>query len=324
VKFFRWLVLAAVVLIFAGAAAQSEIVDKIIAVVNDEIITQSEFNKIFEPYLQRIEQTYQGNDKEGVIKKAKEALLQRLIDDMLIAQEAKKAGASIKDAEVMDVLRDMLVKQNMKMEDFLKKQESEGHSLESIKTEIRGHMMRMRLMRREIQSKIMVSDQEIGEYYNKHRDQYEGHESVRIKQILLLLPPGADEAAKEKIRKKAQQIHQQALSGEPFEALAVKYSQGPTAAQGGDIGYIEKGATIPEIEAAAFKLPVGQMSDIIESNTGFHIIKVVDKRGAGLKSINTVREEIKTALENEKLEKKYGEWIVEKREKSYIEVKPTD
>jgi parvulin-like peptidyl-prolyl isomerase len=99
----------------------------------------------------------------------------------------------------------------------------------------------------------------------------------------------------------------------------MKYSQGPEAQQGGDIGFIEKGVIIPEVEKAAFSLPLEQISNVIESSLGFHIIKVIDKRGAGLKKIESVREEIKTKLEDEKLEKKYDEWISAVRKKSFIE-----
>jgi parvulin-like peptidyl-prolyl isomerase len=165
----------------------------------------------------------------------------------------------------------------------------------------------------------MISDQEIGEYYNRHRDEYEGKEAVRIKQILLLIPKNADEETKAGIRNEAQQILKRAASGEPFDLLAMKYSQGPEAQQGGDIGFIEKGVIIPEVEKAAFSLPLEQISSVIESSLGFHIIKVIDKRGAGLKKIESVREEIKTKLEDEKLEKKYDEWISAVRKKSFIE-----
>ena len=319
VKFCKLIVLTIAVLMLAGTQARSEITDKIIAVVNGEIITQNEFNAAFEPYLKRIDETYPGSDKEAIIRQTKAALLQRFIDDLLIEQEAKKAGTSIKEEEVMEVLRDSLARQNIRMEDFLKKTESEGRSLETVKNEVRGQMMRTRLMRREIKSKVMISDQEIGEYYNRHRDEYEGKEAVRIKQILLLIPKNADEETKAGIRNEAQQILNRAASGEPFDLLAMKYSQGPEAQQGGDIGFIEKGVIIPEVEKAAFSLPLEQISNVIESSLGFHIIKVIDKRGAGLKKIESVREEIKTKLEDEKLEKKYDEWISAVRKKSFIE-----
>jgi parvulin-like peptidyl-prolyl isomerase len=321
VKFCKLIVLTTAVLMLAGTQARGEITDKIIAVVNGEIITQNEFNAAFEPYLKRIDETYPGSDKEAIIRQTKAALLQRFIDDLLIEQEAKKAGTSIKEEEVMEVLRDSLARQNIRMEDFLKKTESEGRSLENVKNEVRGQMMRTRLMRREIKSKVMISDQEIGEYYNRHRDEYEGKEAVRIKQILLLIPKNADEETKAGIRNEAQQILKRAASGEPFDLLAMKYSQGPEAQQGGDIGFIEKGVTIPEVEKAAFSLPLEQISSVIESSLGFHIIKVIDKRGAGLKKIESVREEIKTKLEDEKLDKKYDEWISAVRKKSYIEIR---
>jgi len=207
------------------------------------------------------------------------------------------------------------------MEDFKKNLAREGTSLESLKKDIRSQMMRIRLLRREIKSKVIVSDEEIGEYYNKNRQDYEGKEAVRLKQIFLAIPAKADKKTKAKIKEEAGQLRKRVLAGESFELLAVKYSQGPGAAQGGDIGFIEKGTIIAAVESVAFNLPMEQVSEVIESGIGFHIIKVVDKKGAGLKPIAAVREEIKTKIEDEKLEKKYEEWITSIRKKSFIEIK---
>ena len=310
-------------LILLCAPAGAEVVDRIIVVVNDEIITLYGFNAAFEPYLKNIENTYKGNDKEAVIKQTRGVFLQRLIDNMLIEQEGKKSGTGIiiKDEEVMDVLRDIMAKQKLSMQDFSKNLAKEGNSLDSVKKEIRMQMMRARLLRREIKSKVMVSDEEIGEYYNKNRQDYEGKETVRIKQLLLLIPPNADKAATAKVRNGAVQLHKRIMDGESFDLLIVKYSQGPAAAQGGDVGFVGRGTIIPEVEKVAFILPVGQISEVIESSVGFHIIQVVDKKGAGLKPIAAVREEIKTKLEDEKLDKKFEEWIASIRAKSHIEIK---
>jgi len=320
-KFYKKIVLILLLVMFTSTATWSEIADKIVAVVNDEIITLKEFNAALEPYLKRIEETYQGNDKAGVIEQTRAAILQRLIDSLLIEHEAKKAGTGVREEEVLDALKDMLTKQNVKMEDFLKKLELEGGSLAAVKNEIRGQMMRMRLMRREIKSKIIISDQEIGDYYNQHRDEYEGREAVRIKQILLMIPPDVNKTTKAKIEENARQIQKRALNGEPFDLLASKYSQEPAASQGGDIGFIERGVMIPELETVAFSLKPDQISGVIESSQGFHIIKIVDKRGAGFKPIAAVRDEIKAKLEDEKLEKKYDEWISSVRKKSHIEIR---
>jgi parvulin-like peptidyl-prolyl isomerase len=323
VKLFKGIILMLLSLILLYAPVRAEVIDKIIAVVNDEIITLYEFNAAFEPYRKNIENTYKGDDKEAVIKQTREVFLQRLIDNILIEQEAKKSGAGIivKDEEIMEVIQDMSSKQKLSMQDFLKNLAKEGNSIESVKKEIRGQMMRARLLRREVKSKILVSDEEIGEYYNKNRQDYEGKETVRIKQLLLLLPPNANKAVTEKMKNEALQLHKRIMDGESFDSLVVKYSQGPAAAQGGDVGFIGRGTIIPEVEAAAFSLPVGQVSEVIESGVGFHIIQVVDKKGAGLKPLAAVREEIKTKIEDEKLDKKFDEWIASIRAKSHIEVK---
>jgi peptidyl-prolyl cis-trans isomerase SurA len=323
VTFYQRIVLILLGVLLLCAPVRAEVVDKIIAVVNDEIITLYEFNTAFEPFRKNIENTYKGTDKESVMQQTKDAFLQRLIDNILMEQEAKKSGAGIivKDEEVMDVLNDILAKQKINMEKYLKNLAREGNSLETVKKEIRGQMMRARLLRREVKSKILVSDEEIGEYYNKNRQDYEGKETVRIKQLLLLLPPNANETIKAKMKNQALQLHKRIMDGESFDLLIVKYSQGPAAAQGGDVGFIERGTIIPEVEAAAFKLPVGQVSAVIESSVGFHIIQVLDKKGAGLKPIAAVREEIKTKIEDEKLENKFDEWIASVRAKSHIEIK---
>jgi parvulin-like peptidyl-prolyl isomerase len=301
----------------------AEVVDRIIAVVNDDVITLYELNAAFEPYEKNIENSYKGNDKDKVIKQARETLFQRMVDNILIEQEAKKSGISVtvKDEDVNNVLQDILTKQKMSMPDFLKNIAAEGKSIESVKKEIRSQIVRMRLLRREVKDKIMVSDAEIGEYYDKHRQEYEGKESVRMKQLFLSLPPGADQTVKMKIKNNALQLREQIMKGESFDLLAAKYSQGPAAALGGDVGFIEKGTIIPEVEAVAFSLPVDQISEVIESSLGFHIIKVVDKKGAGLKPITMVREEIKAKIEDEKLDKKFDEWISSVRAKSHLEVR---
>ena len=119
-KFYKMIVLILWVVILLCAPVCAEVVDRIIAVVNDEIITLYEFNTVFEPFRKNIENSYKGTDKESVMQQTKDAFLQRLIDNMLIEQEAKKTGAGIivKDEEVMEVIQDMLAKQKINMQDL--------------------------------------------------------------------------------------------------------------------------------------------------------------------------------------------------------------
>lgn len=318
---YRKYILFILLALLVSLPVRAEVVDRIAAVVNDEIITLSELNAAFAPYEQNIENTYKGKDKDSVIRQTREAFFQRMIDGILIEQEAKKTGISIRDEDVMNVLQGMLTKQKINMDEFMKNLAREGSSPETVKKEIRSQIIRMRLLKKEVRDKIMITDEEIGEYYNKHRLEYEGKESVRIKQLLLLLPAGAGPNEKKKLKDEARLLRERILKGESFDALTAQYSQGPAAAQGGDVGFVEKGTIIPEVETVAFSLHPEQVSDVIESAMGFHVIKVIDKKGAGLKPIAVVREEIKEKIENEKLDKKYEEWITSVREKAHIETR---
>ena len=322
-NFWKKTIILSALAMFVGMTAAAAVIDRIVAVVNDDIITLADLNSGFEPILKRIEDNYKGSDKEAVINKTKESYLNQMIDNLLIEQEARKPEFKIiiRDEEVQQVVKDIIAKRNISPQAFIQGLAKEGSTMESFSNDIRQQMIRSRLLRMQLRKKVIVGDEEIGEYYNKHREEYEGKEAVRIKQIVLLLPRGADAQQKAKIKEQVRQIHQRLVAGEEFDLLAAKYSQVAGAEHGGDIGFIERGMVIQEVEEAAFRLAVGQTSDVIETETGFHIIKAVDKRGAGLKPIAAVREEIKMKLEDEKMEKKYHEWMAEIRKKSHIEIR---
>lgn len=313
-----WVLLAG---LLAPAGASGTLVDRIVAVVNEDIITLSELDSAFEPYSKRIRETYRGPDMEKVIADSRNMMLNRMIDNRLIQQRAAKTGIAIKDQEITDTIRDLLNRRGVPMSEFVKALDREGSNLQTYRQEMKDQMIRMRLLRRELRAKIVVSDEEIGAHYAKHRHEYEGKATVRIMQILIPLPRGTDPALQAKLQAEAEDIHRRLLAGEPFDLLAARYSQGPSAATGGDIGFVEKGVMLPEVNAAAFRLEKDQISPVIISEVGFHIIKVIDRRGAGAKPIEIVREEIKARLEEEKMEKGYEEWIADLRRRSHIEIR---
>ncbi|HAJ28411.1 MAG TPA: hypothetical protein DCG53_14415 [Syntrophus sp. (in: bacteria)] len=308
-------------IIGAVMPVSGEVVDRIIAIVNDDVITLSELNNTFEPYMKRIEASLTGKDKEKVVAEGRVTILNKMIDNKLIEQEAKKSGIIIKDDEAMGVIRDMLKSRKMQMPDLLQALDKDGVTFDAYKQDLKAQLQRQQLVRREIRSKLVVTDDEIGEYYRQHRDEYEGKEALRIKQILLPVPPGTDPAIRERARELAESILKRIKNGEPFEALATQFSQGPATAAGGDIGFVEKGHMLPEVEKIALNLDIGGVSPVIDSPQGFYIIQVVDKRGAGLKPITEVRQEIQNKLEEEKAAKKFDQWVIDLRNKSLVDIK---
>lgn len=305
----------------ACSSVYAEVADRIVAVVNDEIITLSEMNKAFEPYRERLIAGYRGEDQKKALDDAKRSFLDRMVDNLLVEQEAKKTGIAVSDGEVEEAMRDIRAQHHLSEEEFLNLIAKEGMTPAEFKQNSREQLMRMKLIGRNIRSKVVVTDNEIGDYYVQHREEYEGKEAVRIRQILLMLPADANSEAKEKLRAEAEEIHKQLLAGKPFEELCAKFSRGPTAKEGCDIGFIEKGSILPEVESVAFSMTTGRTSGVIESAVGFHIIQVTDRRGAGVKAIQNVRAEIKRKIENEKLEKKLEEWLKELRKKYNVEIR---
>jgi peptidyl-prolyl cis-trans isomerase SurA len=299
----------------------AEITDRIIAIVNGDVITLMELNNTFEPYRKKIEESYRGPDKEKIIEDNRLMMLNKMIENILIDQEAKKTGLIVKDEEVMETITNLLARKKYTMEDLLNNLAQENSTFEAHKKDVKEHLLRMKLVRHELKSKIMITEEEIGEYYRQNRENYEGKEAVRLKQILLIFPRGADEKVKTNLRTEVDAIFARLQKGDSFDALASRYSQGPAAAAGGDIGFVEKGSMQSVVESAAFSLKKDEVSGVIESPIGFHIIKLIDKRGAGIKPIESVREEIKAKIEEDKWDKKYLEWIKELRKKSVIEIK---
>jgi len=319
-KFTAWIVFL-VAWMLTPALTHAEVADRIVAIVNDEVLTLTEFNTAFEPIRKKVEENYKNQDLSKIMPEAKLVVLNRMIDQNLIEQEAKKSSIVIKDDELMDAINDFIKRRNISMDYLLRDLAKDGSNFEAYKKEVRDQLIRTRLVRREIKFKVTVSEEEIGEYYVKHREDYEGKEAVRINQILIQFPKDMDAATKAKLRADVGAIYKRLKDGEPFEMLAAKYSQGPAAAAGGDIGFVERGMILSVVENAAFKLQKDEISDVIESPIAFHIIKVVDRRGAGIKPIESVRLEIRERIEGEKMEKKYLEWIKELREKYHIEIK---
>ncbi len=318
-----FLAAALVAVLCSPAGAGADITDRIVAVVNSDVIVLSELNEAFHPFQKRVEEGYRGGDKAQVLEQAKRQLLRSLVEGRLIEQEAQRLGIKLAEEDVMKLLRDMLGRRQMTMEALTRSLEKDGLSFEDYLRDFRAQVIRMRVLTREVRSKITVMEEEIGAYYREHQSEYEGKEAVRLRQILIRAPEGMPAGEKDKLRAEAAVIVQRLKSGESFDALALQFHRGSPAlaGPGGDLGFVERGTMLPEVDALAFRMEIGAVSDVIESPLGFHIIQVLDRKGAGLKPLETVREEIREKIEEEKMSKRYEEWIEALWKKSHIDLR---
>jgi peptidyl-prolyl cis-trans isomerase SurA len=316
----RSLTAIAAILLITASTSWGEIVDRVIAVVNDDVITQYELDSTVELVLKRNEQNIRPEDRERITAEARKALLDRLIEDLILRQEARRLGIVIREEELTASIQEALAKRNLSIDTLQEALIKDGTTYEKYREATRSDMIKARILQREIRPRVSVTNEEIGAFYQEHRDEYEGKLRVRLLMIALPVPAGSDEAAKEAQRTKAESILKRIRAGEYFEALANENSMGQ-GRSGGDIGYVEKGSMNPIIEEVAFNLKPGEVSGVIETPQGFYIIRALDKRGGGSLSLKATRAEIEERLYAEKMEKKYTEWLAEKRQKAHIEIR---
>ena len=308
-------------LMLCTAPAAAEVMDGIAAVVNDEVITLSEYNTALSTVVKRVQRNYPGASRDEILQQIRQPILENMINDILLKQEAKRLGIVVKDEEVNASVKSVLEKRNLTMESLEELLAKDNMTFDQYKEGVRMDILKSRVIGREIRAKVAVSNDEIGNYYRDHRSEYEGKEAVRLKQIVILVPEDADATFREQHKAEAEEVLKKLKEGRSFEEMAHQYARGPARGMNGDIGFVEKGTLLPPVDAAAFQLMVGQISGVVESPIGYHILQAVEKRGGGTKTMAAVRDEIEERIAREKAEKRFGEWMTELRKKSFIEIR---
>jgi peptidyl-prolyl cis-trans isomerase SurA len=293
------------------------LLDRIVATVNDEVITWSELVNVIlidgKPYLDGLSDEM----KDKKIKELEKIFLNELIDMKLQLQEARKMGLSINDAEIDGAIAEIKEKYNLTDETLLNSLKAEGLTMEDYRSRLADQILLQKVVNYAVKSNVVISEKEIEEYYKANKEKYAEKEKLKIRQIFFALPE--DESQKNAIEAKAWELVQRIKEGEDFAKLAGEFSEGPAREFGGDLGYISRGSVLKEVEEVAFSLKKGEVSHPFWSSVGLHIIKIEDRIGG--EGLEKAREKIKEALFQKAVELKYHEWRSGLREKAYIEIK---
>ena len=306
--------------VLSGGEASVQLIDKIVAVVNDDIITLSELREITVPYLKKMKARYSVNYDEAQIKETESRILDQLIDVKLVKQEVVRLKIVISEKEVTMGVEDMMKNTNLSEDQFKKALAEQDITMEEYREQMKNEMERLRLLDAEVKSKVQVKEKEIESYYKEHMDNFNTPPEVRLQQILLMIPPGASEQEISQIRGRAEEIVQKIKKGEDFTSLVRLYSQDSSAATGGDIGFFKQGELMPAINEVAFSLYIGEASSVIQTSAGFHIIKVLEKRERQKMTEEERNKEIWDILYTQNMDDMFKQWLKELRRKSFIEI----
>jgi len=306
----------------AGVAAPGDVIEEIIAQVNDRVIVLSEYKKSLDGLREELAQGgASGLDLEARFREQSKGALRDLIDRQLLVQKAVELGLNA-DTDVIKRLDE--IRQNMKLPSMEALEEAatkQGIVFEDFKENLRDDILRQWVIQREVGSHVQVSPAEIKEYYDQHQKELEAPEGVNLLEILV----STEEKSPEEIpalRQKAEEALTKAKAGEDFDALAREYSDDASASSGGNIGFFERGSLSPEIEAAIAPLQKNQISEIIETRYGFMILKVVSRTQAGVPPLAEVESRIHERIYLERIQPAMREYLTRLRQESFISVKP--
>jgi peptidyl-prolyl cis-trans isomerase C len=245
-------------------------------------------------------------------------LLDQLITYTLMMQEAKAKNVTVGDVEVDQRIQQM--KAGASDADFQKALEARKMSVEQLRTDARVQLTIEKMMEAHVASVARASDAEARAFYEKNPEKFKQGDSVRASHILLRVDPNAPEPAKKQARARIDAVLKRAKSGEDFAALAKQHSQDGSARQGGDLGYFERGEMVPAFSDAAFSLKPGQISEVVTTQFGYHILKVTDRKPAATVPFEQVSNQIVEYLLTQKKQERATQFVDEAKKRARIEV----
>ena len=300
-----------------AASSHSKVLDKIIATVNGQAIFYSDFASRLNPFIEQLKDTVTDDtERADQIKQLKKDVFDSLIEEKVLLDKAKKEKIEVTQDEIDQGIADIRsrFKTEKEYEDELKRQ---NLTPEKMRERVKEQLMTVKLINREVRSKVKdPTEKELRDFYKNNEDKMVVGEQVRVKQIFFEVK---DKSEKARVLRKAKKVLA-ILRKHPseFEKLIKEYSDAPE--NDGDTGYFGRGEKIPEFEKPCFKLRVGEISGIIETPLGFHIVKCIGKKAPEKKTFDEAKDYIKNYLVNSRMQEMYYRWVRNLRDQATIKI----
>jgi len=290
----------------------------VVARVNGVDIIKAELERAKKIILSR-NQMGQATMNDEMSKKVEEAALNQIIAKELLYQDGKKLEIKDLDKRVQEKVAENKARFKSPA-DYEKALKEMDMTEKEVETFTKEDMVIGNLIETKIVATAKVTDDEAKKFYNDNKDKFRREESVRASHILVAADQKASAEDKKKAKEKAESLLKQLKGGADFAELAKKESSCPSSAQGGDLGFFGKGQMVPEFEKAAFGLKPGEVSDVVETQFGYHIIKVAEKKDAETVPFEEAKERIVQFLTQQKVQKGISDRVEELRKKGKVEI----
>jgi peptidyl-prolyl cis-trans isomerase SurA len=304
---------------FLQGKAYGEIYNRVVAIVNADVVTLYELNTRMTELTGMTPEAFKRKSESQYVE-TRRKILERLIEEKIAREKIKEMKITVSDKEVDAVIERVKKENKLTQEGLIAALKEQGQSFDEYRKMLKIELERARLINTEVKSKIIIREEELKEYYDEHKDEFNTKGKVRLAMIFLKQADPADPAESRALKEKADRIVQKIKAGEDFAKLAKQYSNGPGANEGGDLGVFKISELNPEMAQDIKDLSSGEVGVPIVGPSGIQIIKVVEKDSGGEKSFDQVKDSIRSKIYREKLNQAYAAWIKDLREKAYTKI----
>ena len=308
-------------MLLAPVGAQARVINAIAAIVNDDIITLNDVFREARPALREAEKKSPLDD--AARSKIRNSVLDQLVEKKLVDQKIRELNIKIGDDEIKQAIED--VKRQNKIdsqEAFKAALASQGLTFDQYRAQLQEQLERLRLVSMEVRSKIQVGETEMREYYEANLTKYSEEDSFHARHIFFRANEKAPAAEIKRTMTTALMVLAEAKSGKDFVELAKTYSEDPAARKdGGDLGIFKKGDMLPELEQTILAMKPGEVSELVVTPAGFHIIKLEERIKGKVKPFESFKTEIEDAIYRKKSEDRFSQWAKDLRSKASVDIK---
>jgi peptidyl-prolyl cis-trans isomerase SurA len=316
------LICVALILALAGIASGAELVDRIVAVVNSDIIVLTELNRELKPFVEQIKaQNLPEDKKTEELTKYREYMLNQLINQVLIDQEIKRYGISVSDEEVDQSIKQLREGKLLTEERFEEEVEKNlGLNMEEYKKRVRDQLLRMKLIDSKVQSKVVVTDKDRELFYERFEEKYSGGKRYHLRNIIMKVSSEASEAEKGDVAKKMEKVIAELKQGAAFADMANKYSDTSKFGEGGDLGFFRFDDLSPQLKEVLAEKGEGEFTSVLETEMGYQILYVEKIENDTGKTLEEASPDIDKQIFNASVNMKFQSWLMELRKRSHIKI----
>jgi parvulin-like peptidyl-prolyl isomerase len=303
-------------------AGKKEHLERVVAVVNDSIILQSELDARLVPVVQEAQQIADPQERRRRMAKLASQVLDEMVNEELIVQAAEAAKIEVDSSEVQAALDEIKQQNNLDDAGLQQALAQQGYTLQGYKADLRRQLLRLRAVNQLVAPKVQITDEDIRARYDQMQRRSEAVSAVQLSHILIKLPEHPTEQQLSEAKEKAAKAMDRVKAGEAFAAVAKDTSEDPsTSANGGELGWFQRGSINPDWEQIVFSMNKGDMRGPVTGPQGLHVFYVTDVKQSELKPYDQMKDQLQRELRRRELDKQTQNWTEELRKKAYIDIK---